>query len=517
MKKSPAVTIGIFLFILSSLFMASCNNNDTPAEAQTSLSAEPSALTVSTGTTGLAAISGGSTPYSIKTAPNSTVATATITSYGVLTVTPVNSGSTSISIQDGSSPARTVNIPITITIGHGGFTFDWTINGDSPTLLCAQVNSQLISVTVNGYAPVTNPCGGGTISMDTVTAGTHTVVAQLLNPSSSVLSTVTETVYVAANQVTTVHANFNATLIIGTFHAAWTINNQPSGSGCENATSVRAVLGDFTPVVELCSTGHITMNYVPAGTYAFVADLLDANNTSLSHIAQNVTIGTSQTTNTSMNFTIGPIAGSATINWTINGGENCVTNGNMNIAIHGPSTVSFNTNCSTYSDLIPSLGPGTYTFDLTLTDPAHTGQQATAEVQNVTVSNNANTVVPVDVPCLFCGGTSSTGWVQAHVSCGGAACGLSGTLYVIIQDCGTGTVPLNADTLLGATLTAGTPIDNIVSNVLTGGRCVIVFLDVDGDGRISTGDAISSLGEQNVIIYGGQTSTVNVTLDSVSP
>ncbi|GEM_PF-3440689 len=518
MKKSFAVFLCTFLLLFSSLLIISCNNDDAgPADTQSPLLAEPSALSVSTGTTGLVAVSGGVTPYTLLTAPDASIATASVATIGVVTVTPVDAGVTIMTVQDNSSPARTIEIPITVTIGHGTVGFAWTVNGQAPNVLCGQVNSTQVRVTVSGYSPILNPCGLASFNIDTITAGDHTITAELLSPSLTVLATVTQNIYVAAEVLTPVSVNFSAPLIIGSFHPTWTINSQPSGTGCQNATSVRIALGNLAPIIEPCSNGQFTLNLIPAGTYTMVADLLDASNTVLSHITQNVTININQTTNLPLNFTIGPIAGSATINWTVNGGQNCVTNGNVNIVATGPSNGGYNSACGAYSYDINNLAPGTYTFDLTLTDPAHVGQQATAQIANVTITDQNHSTVSADLNCLFCGGSSSTGFVNVNVSCVGAACGLTGTLYFIIKDCGITTAYLNNENEPGVSLTGGTPVSHTVSTVLSGSRCVVAYLDVDNNGILSAGDAVASIPEQSIIVYGGQTTNVDITLDSVSP
>jgi len=66
-------------------------------------------------------ISGGTTPYSIQTAPTSSVATAAM-SGATLSVTGVAAGSTSVIVKDNSSPAKTVTVAITVTTSGGGFT-----------------------------------------------------------------------------------------------------------------------------------------------------------------------------------------------------------------------------------------------------------------------------------------------------------------------------------------------------------------------------------------------------------
>ncbi|MBI3193904.1 MAG: hypothetical protein HYZ34_05455 [Ignavibacteriae bacterium] len=517
MKKILLLSYSVFLLLASSLIFISCED-DIPIDT-TPLLAEPAALSISTGMVGSVAVSGGQTPYSIQVGPDTTFCTATIATIGVLTVTPKAAGTTSITVQDASDPVRTVTIPVTISIGHGDINVAWTINSQAPNLLCPQVNSSQARITVDGYSPVLRTCGDGAYTLSDITAGNHTFTAELLDPSNNVLSTINQSIYVAANQNLMLPINFNAPLIIGSLHFAWTIDGQVASTGCSsaNSTSVRLTVGNLSPMIEPCSNGQLTMNNIPSGTYTMVADLLDAGNTLLSQRVESITILTNQTANVNLDFITGPMVGSATINWTVNGGANCPTGGNISITANGPSAGNYNVSCSAGTYQIPNLGPGTYSFDLVLTDPAQPGQQATISAQNVNIIayNDAN--ISLDISCLFCGGTPTTGNAVIDVTCTGPACGLTGTLRFILKDCGVGTPAQSTGTYTGVTLSAGTPNSHTFSNALAGGRCVQVYLDVNNNGILDTGDAFMSQIEQNVVVLGGQTVTRTVQLDAVSP
>lgn len=81
------------------------------------LVADPTSVTLNTaGDTGTVTISGGSAPYTIQTAPNGDVATATLDG-SILTITAVADGTTSVVIADNQVPADTVTIPITVGAG----------------------------------------------------------------------------------------------------------------------------------------------------------------------------------------------------------------------------------------------------------------------------------------------------------------------------------------------------------------------------------------------------------------
>jgi hypothetical protein len=518
MKNLNFVSYILSLLLLSSFLFISCDDEGTIVDTSPLL-AEPAALSISTGMTGSIAVSGGQTPYSIQVGPDTTFCTATIATIGLVTVTPRAAGSTSITVQDASDPVRTVTIPITVSIGHGNINVGWTINSQASNLLCPQVNSSQVRITIDGYSPVLRTCGDGAYMFTSITAGNHTFTAELLDPSNNVLSTVNQSIYVVANQDLMLSINFNAPLIIGSLNFAWTIDGLSASTGCSsaNSTSVRLTVGNLSPMIEPCSNGQLTMNNIPSGTYTMVADLLDAGNTILSQRVESVTIVTNQTANVNLDFHTGPIVGSATINWTVNGGTNCPVGGNVSITVTGPSAGNYNVGCSAGTYQIQNLGPGTYTFDLVLTDPAQPGQQATVSAQNVNVVAYNDASISLDISCLFCGGTPSTGNADISVTCTGPACGLTGTLRFILKDCGVGTPAQSTGTYTGITLTAGTPNSHTFSNVLAGGRCVQVYLDVDNSGTLNTGDAYMSLGEANVVIIGGQTATVNLQLDAVSP
>ena len=64
-------------------------------------------------------MSGGTAPYSISTQPNATIANTQIFSGNILSLTGVAAGTTSVTVQDSSSPAKTVTVNITVTGGAG--------------------------------------------------------------------------------------------------------------------------------------------------------------------------------------------------------------------------------------------------------------------------------------------------------------------------------------------------------------------------------------------------------------
>jgi hypothetical protein len=84
------------------------------------LSSAPATVAVQEGNTATNIITGGTQPYAIQTAPNTSIATAVLTGT-TLTITGVAAGSTSVIVEDSGS-ANTVTIPITVTSAGGGGT-----------------------------------------------------------------------------------------------------------------------------------------------------------------------------------------------------------------------------------------------------------------------------------------------------------------------------------------------------------------------------------------------------------
>lgn len=80
----------------------------------TQLVANPASISVTTGATRTSALSGGATPYSKQTEPNSAIATAAL-SGSTLTVTGVAGGSTSVVLRDSTATPLTITIPITVS------------------------------------------------------------------------------------------------------------------------------------------------------------------------------------------------------------------------------------------------------------------------------------------------------------------------------------------------------------------------------------------------------------------
>lgn len=136
MKKLLVPQSGIVVIALVvsiGLFSTGCKKEEgtTGPPPGGGLTANPSSITVQAGQQANATISGGTQPYSIQTAPNTSIATATITG-ATLTVAGVAAGSTSVIVRDNLG-ANTVAVSITVTTGGGGGYGSGTISSTSTT------------------------------------------------------------------------------------------------------------------------------------------------------------------------------------------------------------------------------------------------------------------------------------------------------------------------------------------------------------------------------------------------
>ena len=114
--------------------------------AVTALSASVSPVSVGVGSDQSTVISGGTTPYSIQTAPSSSYATASISS-AMVTVHGVAAGSTSMVVKDASSPAKTLTIQISVSTGGGG---TWATSGSLSFTTTLQTTSTVRSFSTSG-------------------------------------------------------------------------------------------------------------------------------------------------------------------------------------------------------------------------------------------------------------------------------------------------------------------------------------------------------------------------------
>ncbi len=145
-----------------------------------SMIATPNSVTVVKGSIATVTISGGSTPYTIQTAPTSSVATATI-SGSTLSITGVGAGTTSVTVKDNSATAKTVSVNITVTAS--------TPTGTSGTV---SFNSDKGNFTATGiYDPdATSGNGAGGFSMTFSGSSVLTIYAYRFNSATSLDVTV---------------------------------------------------------------------------------------------------------------------------------------------------------------------------------------------------------------------------------------------------------------------------------------------------------------------------------------
>lgn len=94
-------------------------------------------------------ISGGVTPYSINTAPNSGIATASL-STATLTVTPVGAGSTSVIVQDSKGATATISIVVDAASSSGSGTTPVVAQSAAGSIHAGTVNCTLAAAPTSG-------------------------------------------------------------------------------------------------------------------------------------------------------------------------------------------------------------------------------------------------------------------------------------------------------------------------------------------------------------------------------
>ncbi len=136
MKKFAKLFLVATLVLGLSVVFLACKEDENPTDPGpvggiTSAAFPGNAATLAPGgAPAVGALTGGTPPYSVNTAPNAAVATAVLSGANndTLTITPVGEGTTSVVIEDsapssGDSPAgATVTINITVSTGGGGGT-----------------------------------------------------------------------------------------------------------------------------------------------------------------------------------------------------------------------------------------------------------------------------------------------------------------------------------------------------------------------------------------------------------
>jgi hypothetical protein len=114
------------------------------------------------------------------------------------------------------------------------------------------------------------------------------------------------------------------------------------------------------------------------------------------------------------------------------------------------------------------------------------------------------------------GGGATTGSVKVTVTCGGDGCTKQGNLIVEAKACG-GAV-IKADTSkTDQTLTSGTPIEVVLTDIPAGAACVTGFLDVDKNGSKNQHDVQPSAGEVSVTVAAGAETPAALELNQLVP
>jgi hypothetical protein len=179
-------------------------DNSTPAQTVTiqvtvtasssSLTASPQSISVNSGASTGATISGGLAPYSIKTSPTAAIATAS--AYGNhLTVTGVSAGQTSVVVQDGSTPAQTVTVQITVSQVGSALTASQqsvSINPGTVTNVTISGGTAPYIVQTPPSAAATAYVSGNNLTITGVSAGqTSVVVKDYSSPAQTVAVQIT--------------------------------------------------------------------------------------------------------------------------------------------------------------------------------------------------------------------------------------------------------------------------------------------------------------------------------------
>lgn len=131
---------------------------------------------------------------------------------------------------------------------------------------------------------------------------------------------------------------------------------------------------------------------------------------------------------------------------------------------------------------------------------------AGAPVQ-VTMYQGTLSQAQLELSALQPGAGAGSGSLSVTVSCTGPTCGSSGTLVLEALRCADSTV-IRSTQLTAQTLTMGTPLMLVMDSLAVGGVCARVYLDVDGNGAISAGDAITGAASVQVDIFAGTMANV---------
>ncbi len=234
------------------------------------MAANPSAVSVKKGSSKTIQLSGGIMPYQILTMPNSSIASATLSS-STLNIRGDGVGSTTVTVKDNSNPSNSISIPITITEpvtyttpgsisfsstagnfsttgiyngnitnpsagykdGAGGYIEKYSIGVHIGQIIGIKVkSSNLLDVVAIIYGKTTYT--PGTISLDTNSWGSQENFAFLLYVFNVSVSDESPAVYIATSGTFTITA-INDQSASGSFQgkAAKFVNDVPVAGGEE--------------------------------------------------------------------------------------------------------------------------------------------------------------------------------------------------------------------------------------------------------------------------------------------
>lgn len=316
--------------------------------------------------------------------------------------------------------------PQCVTAG-GSLNITWTINGQPASTACGPANAVNVAISVDNAAPTNVPCANGTFALPNVTVGSHTVSANLLDGANASLNMFPPaTVNVIAGTPTTLSVNFTpgggGGGMVGSVSLAWTVGGMPAATACPANSQVKVESTNAPAGAQPlnrdfgCSQGTAQIDNLPVGAYTLKLTL--NGGATPAPVLDNVmaTVNQGQTSMVSgLDFPSGGgggQTGTATLTWAVQNGamaaSSCPANSTVSVAVSGgPTAVSPNPTApcdQTAGITIPNLAAGSYTFALTLTDPANAANVTTpveAAGVGITAGQTAS-VGPLNIICTFC-------------------------------------------------------------------------------------------------------------------
>ena len=226
-------------------------------------------------------VSNGTSPYSIQTAPSSSIATATMSGSYVY-VTGVAAGTTSIVVKDATTPtAKTVTIPIKVTAAVT--TLSATVNpvsvavgGDQQTVISGGTSPYSIQ-TAPYSSTATASISGATVTVHGVAAGSTSMVVK---DNSSPAKTVTISINVGSGTFTT-SGTLSFSSNVANFSATGIYNETSlTGSGAggyfsttsgQNIVIVYGYKYNSSTSLDLVIVEYADASAIVAGTYSYPA------------------------------------------------------------------------------------------------------------------------------------------------------------------------------------------------------------------------------------------------------